>query len=362
MKTGNRKAAPRRGAVLLYSVVMMVTLMAISSLAVDWGRVQMVKTQLRTAVDAAARAGASGLEIGVAEALSRARATARANKADGASVDLDANLDVELGLWNATTRKFTKLTGAAQAGANAIHVIARRTEERGNAVRMTFAHFVGHASHNVQADAIAAYVPGLNVHQTIAGTANPFLSGMPAGTVASLNNPHNNPDYAGTAANPRQSPFATPMAIAEGQVLNFDSINGTVRHDPNLAYFSPDGQLNDVGHNTAGAEHGISDMNCPINALVGVFLSDEQPDRTLTPQKLDFSTGASRDFSELHPQLKQMFFIGDGINSSNQRQNFVAPKGATRLFLATWDFYEWNNNAGTRDVTIIRPGQIVTVK
>ena len=39
-----------------------------------------------------------------------------------------------------------------------------------------------------------------------------------------------------------------------------------------------------------------------------------------------------------------------------------APEGATRLMLATWDFYEWNNNAGYRIVKINRPQQVITVK
>ena len=43
-------------------------------------------------------------------------------------------------------------------------------------------------------------------------------------------------------------------------------------------------------------------------------------------------------------------------------QKFRAPEGATRLYLATWDFYEWNNNAGERTVKIERaagdPGEV----
>ena len=362
MINGYRKAALRRGTVLVYSLIMLTALTGFSSLSVDWGRVQLVKSQLRTAVDAAARAGASGLAIDGYTAIARARATASANKADGIAVELDAFLDVEIGMWDTTTRRFTKLSMAAQSSANAVRVIARRTAARGNAIPMIFAQLLGHHHHDVQVEATASYIKAVNVNQSIAGTANPFLSGMPVGTVASLNNPHNNPDYAGTPANPRQSPLAVPLTVREGQTMNFDSIDGTVRHDPNLSYYSPDGQVSDVGHNTAGSEHGIADMNCPIDALVGVFLSDEQPDRTLTPATTDFSTAASRDFQSLHPQLKQMFFIGDGVDSHGNPQNFIAPPGATRLFLATWDFYEWNNNAGTRNVKISRPERIVMVK
>ena len=80
------------------------------------------------------------------------------------------------------------------------------------------------------------------------------------------------------------------------------------------------------------------------------------------PSNLDFRSTASRDFDTLQPGLKQLFFIGDGLNSKGQHQDFVAPKGTTRLFLATMDYYEWNNNAGYRQMKITRPGQIITVK
>src|SRR5436305_1499833 len=130
----------------------------------------------------------------------------------------------------------------------------------------------GRPSQDLQTVAVAVLTPAVDVNQSVLATANPFLSGMPAGTMASPNNPHNSPDFAGTPDNPRQSPFPVKMGLAEGQVLTFDSIDGTARHDPNLAYYNPDGQLDDIGHNTAGSEHGIADVQCPINALVGVFL------------------------------------------------------------------------------------------
>ena len=44
------------------------------------------------------------------------------------------------------------------------------------------------------------------------------------------------------------------------------------------------------------------------------------------------------------------------------QQQFIVPKGATRLYLATWDFFEWNNNAGTRNVQVNRPERIIMVK
>ena len=44
------------------------------------------------------------------------------------------------------------------------------------------------------------------------------------------------------------------------------------------------------------------------------------------------------------------------------QQQFIVPKGATRLYIATWDHYEWNNNQKHREVKVERPQQIITVK
>jgi hypothetical protein len=95
---------------------------------------------------------------------------------------------------------------------------------------------------------------------------------------------------------------------------------------------------------------------------MGLFLDDKQPNTSGAPGKLDFSSSASREFSTLEPKLKQIFFIGDGKNKDGARQQFVVPKGATRLYLATWDFYEWNNNSGQRNIQVKRPQRIITVK
>ena len=155
--------------------------------------------------------------------------------------------------------------------------------------------------------------------------------------------------------------------MTPGQWISFDNIEGTVRHDPRLDDYQPDGQLDDVGHNTNGNENGVADVTAPIDSLVGVFLGDERPDRTAAPAgdpnvTSSASTANGRDFQQLRPANKQIFFIGDGVNSSGDRQRFQVPAGATRLYLATWDFYEWNNNSGYRIVRVSRPGSIVTVK
>lgn len=355
-------ARTRRGVGLVWATVGIGVLLAVSLLAVDYGRAQVAKNELRRAVDAAARAGAAELLQDPDAAVRVARDYGARHKVDGNPLLL-LDGDVEIGTWNFSSRKFLPAqNGMQRLNGDAIRVVGELSASRGTAVPASLARLTSRDSTDISAESVAVRVDHLAVDQNVQATANPFLAGMPAGSVASRNNPHNSPDYAGNSGNPRQSPEAINMRIIPGSVLQFDGIDGVMRHDPNLAYYQPDGQLNSIGRNTNGPENGIADIRGPINALVGVFLGDDPPNRTPAPAYLDFSTTQSRDFAELKPELKQVFFIGDGKDSRGNHQKFVVPEGATRLFLASWDFYEWNNNAGYRNVRITRPGRIVTVK
>jgi hypothetical protein len=175
----------------------------------------------------------------------------------------------------------------------------------------------------------------------VPGTSNPWLAGMPAGTTAD----------AGDVA-PAQSPVE--IAVTAGDVL-WIFATGATDHCPGFACGAAgaEGDLPEgAWSHSIGAEHGISDVIAPIDALLGVFLGPGQPDLTPAPGTLDFSNAALRDFLTLNPLLKQTFFIGDGLrNDGVTAQNFVVPFGATRLFLGPMDGFEWNNNSGALTVT-----------
>ena len=357
----------------LYIIGALVAMMMFTSLGVDVARVQVAKTELRRTADAAARYAASNIPNGVTSVQSAAKTEASANTADGSAVTLQ-NSDIEFGTWDTTARTFTVLTGTNRSNANAIRITAQCSAARGTGVSLSFARILGRSTCDVSAQAIAMYVSAIDVNQTIPATANPFLSGMPAGSVASQVNPHNSPDYAGTSSNAQESPIQIGMPVVAGAAMNMGSITGDAAHDPSMTQYSPDGDPSDIGHNnlttngnnsygsTMYSQNGISDINAPINALVGVFLDDNQPSLTAAPATLDFSSSSARNYSSISPQLKQIFFIGDGLTDSGSTQSIIPPAGATRLFLATWDFYEWNNNTGYRTVTLHRPSQVVLVK
>ncbi len=356
----------KRGVSLLYSSVIMVGLFGITSLAVDWGRVQVAKSQMRAAVDAASRNAAMLLPNGPSAAVAGARAAASENVVDGSSLVLNQAEDIELGNWNTSTRKFTKLSNSNLANANAVRVIGRRTAARGNAVPTIFAQILGQKSFDVQAESISMLISPQVIDTTVPATATPYLAGMPNGTISSANNPEGPGDRA-----PYQSPPQVAMSIKPGEALAFDNIEGGANNNYTWEErFNPDGNTSWLvknwsgrsGGNDMAPEHGKSNLHAPINALVGVFLTDELPANAKAPAALDFSNASDRNFEKLEPKIGQVFFIGDGKRDSGEPQRFIVPEGATRFYLANWDGYNWSNNVGVRTTRTTRLGSVVTVK
>ena len=355
-------ARRRRGTAIVYLTISMVVLFGFASLAVDFGRVEVAKTQLQTAADAAARSGALALKnvlYGTSAAAASAAASAAANTADGSAVVLDQTADVDLGVWTAATKTFVVVTDPTIA--NAVRVTARRVASRGTGVPLLFLKALGRPTYDVQAVAVCQVTAAAQVTMNIPATCNPYLAGQPPGVSASNGNPHNSPDYsAGTLGKPSSSPVQAGLPVAGGQTFTFDGVNGSAAHDPSGPPVSADGG-GGTAINTAGSEHGISTLYAPFNCILGVYLNDSVPGSAAAPPVLDFSTAASQNFTSLSPKLNQTFFIGDGRTSGGAIQQFVAPAGATRLFLADMDSYEWNNNIGSFTITVHGPAHVTTV-
>ena len=121
------RAAERPVTVLSCRPVEAETKLAFASLAVDFGHVYVVKSELRAAADAAARYGVTGIEGGVTTAQNYAVDAANDNTADGTAVVIDPATDVEFLSWNKSNGTYTVLSGAARSTANALRVTARRT-------------------------------------------------------------------------------------------------------------------------------------------------------------------------------------------------------------------------------------------
>ena len=125
MRSSSSNRPSRTGLSALWLIVMFVGFSALASLAVDYGRYQVVKSELRRAADAAARAAASNVG-NPAAARTLAANYAGSNAADGVVVALDPAADVRFGRWDAANRKFNELTGAAESTGDSVKVTATR--------------------------------------------------------------------------------------------------------------------------------------------------------------------------------------------------------------------------------------------
>ena len=412
----------RRGSTLVYCCVATFAMAGFVAFGVDWGRVQLTKSELRAAADAAARYAVSGLQndlSGNSAAASNAALSVAQNKANGRAIVFNAAEDMVIGVWSKSARTFTP--NSDLNAANAVKITLKCVAARGTSVPMTFLSALGRPQQDVQAISIAMIdytgsVGGAGngrYEYFIPATSNPWLAGMPSGSTASTQNAHNNPDYAGTTtvdsgttknadtgrgyttggstdANSANSNYAAwggyaakkaspiqagGITVSGGSPITMDGVNGGANNSSASSNFDADGgaavwnvpyeQYRSYvygGYASYFSENGISNIHAPINSVIGVFLDDSKPSTTSAPDPLDFSTSDSRDFKSLSPKLKQPFFIGDGRTSAGEVQQFVPPTGSTRLFICTMDEYEWSNNQGGFYVTAHAKGHIVTVK
>lgn len=189
------------------------------------------------------------------------------------------------------------------------------------------------------AQAVTVVVPAIS---------NPWLAGMPAGTQAISND-----------SAPAHSPvLVSGLDLSLGGFLTFTNASGGALQGPGCP---PNCSPIDGGSNIAhsgGDEHGISGYTGGINALIGVFLTNAQPDSSAAPAALSFATAAAEDFLNLSPLLKQVFFIGDGFTSGSVTQQFNIPLGATRLYLGTHDGFGWFNNSGAITIDVAQNGAV----
>jgi len=149
----------RQGTGIIWTTVALMVMVGMASLAVDFGRAKLVRTELQNAADAAALAAAANISSPVADVQANAVAVARANRADGTPVLLslansdDTYNDVQFIAWDGTN--YTVLNGVQRDSANAIRVITRRTAARGNPVKFYFASILGIDHTDITAAAIA---------------------------------------------------------------------------------------------------------------------------------------------------------------------------------------------------------------
>jgi len=163
-----RVSEQQRGSVMVMVALMLPVLLGIVALAVDVGRIMLVKDELRRAAEAGALAGANGLltsgAIDWSGAALRARNTVTQNAAAGAPLN-DAG--VESGYWNLATTGSggsgfapgtTQPTGGSWAPALRVTVARDGTangQVNGGPISLFFAPLLGQTLQNVTATAVA---------------------------------------------------------------------------------------------------------------------------------------------------------------------------------------------------------------
>ena len=134
--------------------------------------------------------------------------------------------------------------------------------------------------------------------------------------------------------------------LKAGAKITF-STSGSLSHGGGTAVSnSPEGNGSISGH-VLGAVQGKSDLLAPMVSIVAVFVGQGDPASSLPPARLDFTSAEQRNYKVLEPKLNQIFFVGDGKTDSGVVQRIVVPEGTRRLYLATWDLGQWNNNTGS---------------
>jgi len=138
--------------------------------------------------------------------------------------------------------------------------------------------------------------------------------------------------YFGTDTAPDNSPVL--IAVTGGATLTF-SASGSASVDDSC-FAGPDGGCypDESGFSPAPAS---GTYKGPATALIGVFLDDNVTDVSNGPASLDYTDSANLNLLTNTPGLGQIFFIGDGLTDASLVQQFIAPTGATRLFLAVAD-------------------------
>ena len=172
----------------------------------------------------------------------------------------------------------------------------------------------------------------------VGGKANPYLAGQPAGTAC----------CSGDSA-PAEAPTLALNNLLGGETLRF-STTGSVSYQPGPLAPSAEGYTSFPFDMTADYGTGLSGpLNVYTSGLVGVFTNGAQP---TGPAPAQLNSGTS--FATLSPGLNQIFWIGDGLTGTGTGtiQSFIAPAGATTLYLGVADGFGWNNNPGKIRVKI----------
>jgi uncharacterized membrane protein len=170
--------AARGGIVLIYTIIAIIALMGILSLAVDYGRVVMVRGQMQDRADATALAAAGA--YAETQSLTYAQTAAYTIFASNDDNDLPApTMTIEAGSWNASTQTFSTTFSSTSP---ACRITLSRTSSANNAVPLVLGPIIGKRTCDVRVTSVALVVSSGSANLSVPSTSNPYLANMPAGT------------------------------------------------------------------------------------------------------------------------------------------------------------------------------------
>ncbi|MEM9839732.1 MAG: hypothetical protein AAF830_11340 [Pseudomonadota bacterium] len=144
------------------------------------------------------------------------------------------------------------------------------------------------------------------------------------------------------------APFTYSFTPGGGQVLSFFDIVGFTNCCSSTPDTNADGE--NGGNSNVDGSAGISGIVSPGQLFfAGVFIdSGNPPSSGSTPADLDFFS-IGTDFTSLAPALNQAFFIGNGLTSTFQVQEFLIPDSADTLVLGFIDAFAFTGAPGFYD-------------
>lgn len=155
---------------------------------------------------------------------------------------------------------------------------------------------------------------------------------------------HSGTVHASQAAGTASAPYLS-FGASDGSstVFSFAAVNGGLNCCGNPGALSgPDGT---GGSTHVAALNGLSGIGGNTQlGLVAVFTTEADPFGQAAPAALTWN--AAQQAGAQAPALHQVFFVGDGRaglnNGSGARLDFLAPSGATRLYLGFADSFAFN--------------------
>jgi len=193
---------------------------------------------------------------------------------------------------------------------------------------------------------------------TVDGTDAIFLAGRTDVTIPAADQPWNSPPGGFLIRHGGNTPeeiagqglesFPSFIPVSGGDIIRvLDPATGGINFFNGFGppFFGPGG--NGLSGSNLTSLGGISGYRGPQGPLAGVFLDNSVPSSGSPPATLNFD-GAGTEFLVLNPELRQIFYIGDGV-TGGLFQQFIAPAGATRLFLAIPDGFGFVGGPGAYD-------------